>query len=101
MAAYQSPVFPTDTTTNLSIAQFMTQYNPDEVQADKVVHVDPFSTQPITYGSLRKDAARAAWGLRNWGLQPGNVLMALVTNSVSAQCDGQMCNGRGLIERTE
>ncbi|KUL85372.1 hypothetical protein ZTR_06972 [Talaromyces verruculosus] len=81
MPSYHSPVFPTDSTTNLSIAQFMTQYNPDEVPADKVIHVDTISTQPITYGSLREDAARAAWGLRNWGLQPGNVLMALVTNS--------------------
>ncbi|GAM37147.1 hypothetical protein TCE0_022f06816 [Talaromyces pinophilus] len=81
MPSYQSPVFPTDSTTNLSIAQFMTQYNPDEVPADKVIHVDTISKKSITYGSLREDAARAAWGLRNWGLQPGNVLMALVTNS--------------------
>uniref|UniRef100_A0A093VQE6 4-coumarate--CoA ligase-like 9 n=1 Tax=Talaromyces marneffei PM1 TaxID=1077442 RepID=A0A093VQE6_TALMA len=82
MPSYQSPVLPTDSTANLSIAQFMTQYNPDEVPADKIVHVDTISKQPITYGSLRQDAARAAWGLRNWGLQPGNVLMALVTNSL-------------------
>ena len=88
MPSYQSPVFPTDNTTSLSIAQFMTRYNPDEVPSDKVIHVDTISTQPITYGSLRDDAARAAWGLRNWGLQPGNVLMALVSNSVSAQHDG-------------
>ncbi|PCH02415.1 protein of unknown function DUF4009 [Penicillium occitanis (nom. inval.)] len=81
MPSYQSPVFPTDSTTNLSIAQFMTQYNPDEVPADKVIHVDTISKKSITYGSLREDAARAARGLRNWGLQPGNVLMALVTNS--------------------
>lgn len=73
----------------------MTQYNPDEVPADKVIHVDTISKQSITYGSLREDAARAAWGLRNWGLQPGNVLMALVTNSVSAQCNGQIGNAEG------
>ncbi|KAH8700357.1 putative amp dependent CoA ligase [Talaromyces proteolyticus] len=78
---YQSPVFPTQDDTNISIPQFMTRYNPDEVSANKVVHTDLFSKQPITYGSLRDQAARGAWGLRKRGLKPGNVLLALVNNS--------------------
>ncbi|CRG86149.1 hypothetical protein PISL3812_03152 [Talaromyces islandicus] len=78
---YQSPVFPTQDDTNISIPQFMTRYNPDEVPADKVVHTDTFSAQPITYGSLRDQAARGAWGLQKLGLKPGHVLLALVNNS--------------------
>ncbi|KAE8146281.1 amp dependent CoA ligase [Aspergillus avenaceus] len=82
MSLYQSPVFPLHDVANLSISQFMTQYNPDDVQASKVVHVDTVSQQAITYGSLREDSARAAWGLqKKFGLQPGNVLLALVNNS--------------------
>jgi acyl-coenzyme A synthetase/AMP-(fatty) acid ligase len=85
MAPYQSPVFPLHDadTANLSVSQFMTRYNPDEVSASKVVHVDTLSSDAITYGSLREDAGRGAWGLREkLGLKPGDVLLALVKNSV-------------------
>lgn len=69
--------------TDLSISQFMTRYNPDDVPDSKVVHVETFSDEAITYGSLRDQAGRAAWGLQtNLGLQPGNTLLALVNNSV-------------------
>ncbi|KAL2820971.1 amp dependent CoA ligase [Aspergillus cavernicola] len=82
MASYQSPVIPIHDATDLSISQFMTQYNPDDVQASKVVHTDTFSKDLITYGSLREQAARAAWGLKvKLGLQPGDTLLALVNNS--------------------
>lgn len=81
MVSYQSPVFPIDDVANLSIPQFITRYNPDDAPADKVVHTDTFSQQPLTYGSLRDQAARASWGLRQSGLQPGDVLLALVNNS--------------------
>ncbi|KAL2856841.1 amp dependent CoA ligase [Aspergillus pseudodeflectus] len=84
MAPYQSPVFPLHDadTANLSVSQFMTRYNPDEVSASKVVHVDTLSSEEITYGSLREDAGRGAWGLREkLGLKPGDVLLALVKNS--------------------
>ncbi|OJZ84590.1 hypothetical protein ASPFODRAFT_62523 [Aspergillus luchuensis CBS 106.47] len=60
----------------------MTQYNPDDVDASKVVHTDTFSDEALTYGGLRSQAARAAWGLqKRLGLQPGNTLLALVNNS--------------------
>ncbi|KAL2808258.1 hypothetical protein BJX63DRAFT_40939 [Aspergillus granulosus] len=84
MACYQSPVFPLHETdaSNLSISQFMIRYNPDEVPASKVVHIDPFSPDSITYGSLREEASRGAWGLHEkLGLQPGDILLALVKNS--------------------
>ncbi|KAL4861976.1 hypothetical protein BDV12DRAFT_179558 [Aspergillus spectabilis] len=84
MVPYRSPVFPLHgaEASDLSIPQFMTRYNPDEVPASKVVHIDPFSAEVITYGSLREQAGRGAWGLRKkLGLQPGDVLLALVKNS--------------------
>lgn len=83
MVVYSSPVIPIHDATDLSISQFITQYNPDDVQASKVVHTDTFSEDAITYGSLREQAGQAAWGLQSkLGLQPGNTLLALVNNSV-------------------
>ncbi|KAJ5174936.1 AMP dependent CoA ligase [Penicillium canariense] len=82
MTFYRSPVIPIHDATDLSIPQLMMQYNPDEVQASKVVHTDTFSDDTITYGSLREQAGHAAWGLQNkLGLQPGDTLLALVNNS--------------------
>ncbi|OGM46632.1 hypothetical protein ABOM_004626 [Aspergillus bombycis] len=79
---YQSDILPYQGIEPLSIPQFMTQYNPDGVSTNKVVHLDTFSKEAITYGSLRKDASRGAWGLRNkLGLQPGGILLALIPNS--------------------
>lgn len=83
MSVYKSPVLPIHDVSGLSIPQFMTQYNPDEVPASKIVHVETFSNETITYGSLHDQAARAAWGLRvKLDLQPGDTLLALVNNSV-------------------
>lgn len=88
MALYRSPVIPIHDATDLSISQFMTQYNPDDVSASKVVHVETFSDDTITYGSLREQAGRAAWGLQTKsGLQPGDTLLALVNNSVRESVD--------------
>lgn len=88
MALYSSPVIPIHDATDLSISQFMTRYNPDEVPASKVVHTDTFSDETITYGSLREQAGHAAWGLqKRLGLQPGDTLLALVNNSVRASSE--------------
>ncbi|KAL6237274.1 hypothetical protein BDW75DRAFT_204683 [Aspergillus navahoensis] len=82
MAVYKSPVIPIQDATDLSISQLMTQYNPDEVPASKVVHTDTFSEDAVTYGSLREQAGHAAWGLQTkLGLNPGDTLLALVDNS--------------------
>lgn len=90
MAFYKSPVIPIHDATDLSISQFMTCYNPDEISASKVVHTDTFSGDAITYGSLRDEAGRAAWGLQNrLGLRPGDTLLALVNNSVRESLHNQ------------
>ncbi|PKS05094.1 hypothetical protein jhhlp_008461 [Lomentospora prolificans] len=79
---YRSDVSPLTEFDSLSIPQWITQYNPDLVLADKVVHSDDFSNDVITYGSLRHDASRLAWGLRNkLGVKEGDIVLALVPNS--------------------
>ncbi|KAE8372222.1 hypothetical protein BDV26DRAFT_302116 [Aspergillus bertholletiae] len=79
---YQSNIGPFGDMESLSIPQFMVRYNPDEVASEKIVHLDTFSKDPITYGSLRHDAGHGAWGLRNkLNLQPGDILLALIPNS--------------------
>ncbi|KAL4895113.1 hypothetical protein BDV59DRAFT_211916 [Aspergillus ambiguus] len=79
---YTSSFSPLWDVESLSIPQFMTRYNPYGVQADKVVHSDTFSEKALTYGSLREQAGRAAWGLRHkLGVKPGNTVLALVPNS--------------------
>lgn len=70
---------------SMSIPQFMTKYNPDNVSPDKVVHVDTISGKTLTYVGLRTDAAKCAWGLRHkLGLREGDVLSLLCPNSVRA-----------------
>ena len=69
----------------MSIPQFMTKYNPDNVSSDKVVHTDTLSGKNLTYGGLRADAAKCAWGLRHkLGFKEGDVLSLVCVNSVSA-----------------
>ncbi|KAL3458243.1 hypothetical protein BJX64DRAFT_302096 [Aspergillus heterothallicus] len=82
MTVYTSPLAPFSDINSLSIPQFMTQYNPDGVPADKIVHMDTFSSEHLTYGSLREKASRAAWGLKHrLGVRPGDAVLAIVTNS--------------------
>jgi acyl-CoA synthetase (AMP-forming)/AMP-acid ligase II len=75
-----APVFIPD---DISIPQFFTRYNPDNVPNDKVVHVDLIKGKEITYGGLRESAGRASWGLqKKLGLKPGDVVCVLAQNSV-------------------
>lgn len=68
----------------LTIPLLMTQYNPDSVPADKVVHIDTIANKSLTYGGLREQAAKCAWGLKhNLGLKQGDRLLVIVPNSVS------------------
>jgi 4-coumarate--CoA ligase len=68
---------------NISIPQFMTKYNPDNISPEKVVHVDTIAGKSLTYGGLRTEAAKSAWGLRHkLGFKEGDVLSLLCPNSV-------------------
>ncbi len=83
MTVYHSPIAPFGELASLSIPQFLARYNPDGVAADKVVHRDTFSSEALTYGSLRQKASCAAWGLKHeLGVNPGDTILAIVTNSV-------------------
>ena len=75
------PVYISD---DVSIPQFFTRYNPDNVKSDKIVHVDLIKGKELSYGGLREGAARGAWGLKNnLGLKSGNVVCILAQNAVS------------------
>lgn len=81
---YQSPVAPFgDVLKRTTIPQFMSQFNPENTPADKIIQTDNFNNDPLTYGGLRVAASRVAWGLRNkMDLKPGDILLALIPNSV-------------------
>lgn len=67
---------------NISLPLFFTKYNPDNVPASKVVHSDVISGKELTYGGLRTEAARCAWGFQTkLGLKEGDILLAMVPNS--------------------
>lgn len=78
-SSYPSPYVPT----NLSVSQYLTRYNPDSVPPNKVILEDDWTVRAITYSSLRKEAARAAWALQqSFNLKPGDVVAISAPNSV-------------------
>ena len=86
MASIISSTFsPVSVDTHMSLSEFFTKYNPDDVAADKVVHTDTISGKSITYGGLRSQAASCAWGLRELGVEAGDVVMVILPNSVRSR----------------
>lgn len=80
----RGPFCPVGFDDTITIPQFMTKYNPDLCPADKVVHIDTIANKSLTYGGLREQAAKCAWGLKHrLGLKEGDRLMVIVPNSVS------------------
>ncbi|KAF2467254.1 putative amp dependent CoA ligase [Lindgomyces ingoldianus] len=78
----QSIYAPVEISDDISIPQFMTRYNPDNVRPGKIVHVDLIKGKELTYGGLREAAGRASWGLqKNLSLRPQDVVCILVQNS--------------------
>lgn len=75
-----SPIFIDE---KISLPEFFTRYNPDDVAHDKVVHTDTISGKSITYGGLRTSAASCAWGLKRLGVKEGDVIMAVLPSCVS------------------
>jgi acyl-coenzyme A synthetase/AMP-(fatty) acid ligase len=87
-----SPFCPFGPDESITIPILMTKYNPDSVPADKVVHVDTIANKSLTYGGLREDAAKCAWGLKHkLGMKEGDKLLVLVPNSVSIPHQGKLC----------
>ncbi len=74
--------------TNISLSQFLANYNPDAVARDKVILEDDWSGQSLTYGSLRSKVAEHAWSLRErYGLKAGDVVAISAPNSVCIRPD--------------
>ncbi len=68
---------------SVTIPRLMTKYNPDSVPSDKVVHVDTIANKSLTYGGLREQAAKCAWGLKHkLGMKEQDRLLVMVPNSV-------------------
>lgn len=66
----------------MSLSEFMVRYNPDNVSANKIVHTDIIMGKSLTYGGLRSEAAKCAWGLQNkLGLKEYDKVLAIVPNS--------------------
>lgn len=67
---------------DITLSQFMTQYNPDGVPSSKVIHTDTIASKSITYGSVRSLAAQYAYSLRNqYSVKLGDVVLCLAPNS--------------------
>ncbi|KEF57083.1 uncharacterized protein A1O9_07273 [Exophiala aquamarina CBS 119918] len=74
-----SPLGPDE---RITIPELFGKYNPDYVPASKVVHIDTLANKSITYGGLRDEAAKGAWGLKhNLGMKEQDRLLVLVPNS--------------------
>ncbi|EXJ56462.1 hypothetical protein A1O7_06806 [Cladophialophora yegresii CBS 114405] len=77
-----SPFCPLGPDESITIPILMTKYNPDSVPTDKVVHVDTIANKSLTYGGLREQSARCAWGLKHkLGMKEQDRLLVLVPNS--------------------
>lgn len=81
MAILTSTFTPLQVDPNTTISELITKYNPDHVLPDKIVHEDTILGKTLTYGGLRNDASRCAWGLRQLGLKEGDVVCVVVPNS--------------------
>ncbi|KAF2713314.1 acyl-CoA synthetases/AMP-acid ligases II [Pleomassaria siparia CBS 279.74] len=78
-STYPAPHIPTD----ISLSQFLSDYNPDAVASDKVILEDNWSDHSVTYGELRFRASQDAQGLRDfYNLNVGDVVAVSAPNSV-------------------
>jgi 4-coumarate--CoA ligase len=82
--AIQSTFCPVSVDEHISLPEFFTRYNPDDVKHDKVVHTDTISGKSLTYGGLREQAASCGWGLRNIGVKEGDVVLVVLPSCVSS-----------------
>jgi acyl-CoA synthetase (AMP-forming)/AMP-acid ligase II len=73
---------PVGASEDLTIAQLVSKYNPDNIPYDKVIHTDALLNKSITFGGLRDQAARCAWGLQQkLALSEGQTVLVMVPNS--------------------
>ncbi|KAH7077028.1 acyl-CoA synthetases/AMP-acid ligases II [Paraphoma chrysanthemicola] len=81
---YRSTYPPAYCPTNLSISQYLTQYNPDAVYKDKIILEDNWTGHALTYGGFHNNTARHAWSLKEkYCLVAGDVVAISAPNSVA------------------
>ena len=82
---YESTYGPLTVPTNVSVAQFLSKNNPDDVHPDKIITSDFAAPhQTLTYGQVRTKPARCATGLVNkLGVKEGDVVVLFGRNSVN------------------
>jgi 4-coumarate--CoA ligase len=74
---------PTSLSEEISVSEFFTRYNPDDVEADKVVLMDATYPKTFTYGGLRLQSASCAYGLRHeFGLKEQEICLVILPNCV-------------------
>jgi acyl-coenzyme A synthetase/AMP-(fatty) acid ligase len=79
---------PTSLSEAISVSEFFTRYNPDEVEVDKVVLEDATFLRTITYGGLREQSASCAYGLRHrLGLKEQGTCLVMLPNCVCKGTD--------------
>lgn len=83
--SYTSPYPPIAVPTDQSVSQFLLSQNPDDVSPDKVILRDFHdSNRVLTFGGLRREAAKASSGLRkHLNLQQGDIVCICGYNSVN------------------
>jgi 4-coumarate--CoA ligase len=67
---------------SISIAEFVSTYNPDGVAGDKVINTDTLTGKSLTYAGLRSEASKCAHGLRHLlGLEIQSTLLIICPNA--------------------
>ncbi|KIW02237.1 uncharacterized protein PV09_06390 [Verruconis gallopava] len=82
---YESSYGPNWVPTNVSVAQFLAKYNPDEVPGNKIIISDfDDAARTITFEGVRTKPGLGATGLANiLGLKEGDVVCMIGLNSVN------------------
>jgi 4-coumarate--CoA ligase len=66
---------------SMSLPEFMTQLNPDDVPVDKITNIDTLTGKSLTYGGLRTQAGQVAYSLRHdYAVQVQDTLMIVAPN---------------------
>ncbi|KAF2502607.1 acyl-CoA synthetases/AMP-acid ligases II [Lophium mytilinum] len=81
---YESIIPEIHVPTNLSVHQFLTRYNPEDVAPDKVVWEEADGGRTMSHGGVRDEAAIGAACLTSaLGLHPGDVVAIYAPNSIN------------------
>ncbi|OCL10040.1 amp dependent CoA ligase, partial [Glonium stellatum] len=79
-SVYASPHLPT----SVSISQYLEEYNPNNIESQKVIFEDDWTGKRLTYSDLRDESAKGAFGLRKLlSVEEEGVVCICAPNSVN------------------